>query len=65
MVEAGSERISAKAPATAGWDKFSTTELGTVEIKQSGNLVVSVRAKDSATWKAINLNALRFTPVAQ
>jgi hypothetical protein len=62
VVQAGGETVSARAPKTAGWDKFTTTDVGTVQIRQAGDVTVAVRAKDPATWRAINLNALRFTP---
>jgi hypothetical protein len=61
VLEAAGEKIFAKVPATAGWDKFATTDIGTVQIKSAGDFTVSVRAKDAASWKAINLNSLRFT----
>ena len=65
VVVVGDEKLSAKIPQTAGWDKFSTTDLGTVKIPSAGDLTVSVRAKDAASWKAINLNSVRLTPVGQ
>ena len=48
----------------ARWDKFTTTELGTVEIKQAGNTVVKVHAADAASWKAINVSSVRLVPMA-
>ena len=65
VVEVGEQTINVTPPASGGWDKFSTTALGTVEIKQAGQLVVKVRAADAASWKAINLNSVRLIPVAQ
>jgi len=65
VVEIGGQSITATPPASGGWGKFSTTALGTVEIKEAGNLVVKVRAADAATWKAINLNSVRLIPAAQ
>jgi alpha-L-fucosidase len=62
VVEAGGEKISAIVPQTAGWDKFTTTDLGAVRFKSAGDFTVTVRAKDAGTWKAINLNSLRFAP---
>ena len=62
VVEAGGETVGAQAPATGSWDKFQTVELGQLQIKQPGELVVKVRAKDKATWKAINLNSVNLTP---
>ena len=62
VVGAGRETLAASVPKTAGWNKFATTDIGTVQIRQAGDFTVTVRAKDAASWKAINLNALRFTP---
>jgi len=62
MVQAGGETLAARVPQTTGWDKFTTTDIGTVQLKQAGDVTVAVRAKDAASWRAINLNALRFTP---
>ncbi|MFZ0829433.1 MAG: alpha-L-fucosidase [Verrucomicrobiia bacterium] len=62
VIEMGGDTISAQAPATGGWDKFQTVNLGQIQIKQPGDLVVKVRAKDKATWKAINLNSVNLTP---
>jgi len=62
VVEAGAEQLAAKVPATGGWDHFVASDLGTVEISQAGNFTVKVRAKDAASWHAINLNAIQMTP---
>lgn len=65
VVEVGDQILNVNPPTTGSWDKFGTTELGTVEIKQAGNLVVKVRAADAGSWKAINLNSVKLVPVAQ
>jgi len=65
ILEAAGDRLSAKVPKTAGWDKFATTDIGTVELKSVGDFAVAVRAKDAASWKAINLNSIRLTPQGQ
>jgi alpha-L-fucosidase len=65
VIGVAGENLSVKIPQTAGWDKFSSTDLGPVEIKSAGDLTVSVRAKDTTSWKAINLNSIRLTPVAR
>jgi alpha-L-fucosidase len=62
VVAIGAENLAAKIPATDGWEHFVTADLGTVELKQTGDLVVKVRAKDAASWRAINLNAIQLTP---
>ncbi|HTY87065.1 MAG TPA: alpha-L-fucosidase [Candidatus Acidoferrum sp.] len=63
-VEVGSQTIAARVPQTSGWDQFTTVALGRVELQAPGDFVVKVRARDAASWHAINLNALRLTPVA-
>jgi alpha-L-fucosidase len=63
VVQVGAENISAEAPVTGGWGDFQTIELGQIQIKQPGSLMVIVRAKDPASWKAINLNSVQLTPV--
>jgi alpha-L-fucosidase len=61
VVEVGGQTISAQAPVTGSWEKFQTVDLGRIQIKQPGDLTVKVRAKDKATWKAINLNSVKLT----
>jgi hypothetical protein len=61
VVEAGGETFSAQAPLTGSWDEFQTIDIGRFQIIQPGELVVKVRAKDKAAWKAINLNSVKLT----
>jgi alpha-L-fucosidase len=63
VVAVGGENISAQAPVTGSWEEFQTFELGQIQIQQPGNLMVKVRAQDTASWKAINLNSVQLTPV--
>jgi len=58
VVEVGSQPLAGKAPNTGDWSKFQTVTLGKVEIKDPGEVVIKVRAKDANTWKAINLAGL-------
>lgn len=62
VLQAGAQRISASVPATAGWDKFATTDIGIVRIERAGNLTVEVRAAEVGNWKPINLATLRLAP---
>jgi alpha-L-fucosidase len=55
------DALSAHPPATGGWDKFQTIDLGQVRVKQAGDLVVKVRAKDPANWRPINVNSVQLT----
>ncbi len=63
VVEAGGRHLDAHAPQTAGWADFARTPLGSLEFANPGEIIVSVRAKDPASWKPINLNSLQFEPV--
>ena len=60
VVELAGKRLAAKAVKTATWDEFKNVNLGQIEITQPGEQLVAVRAKDPATWKAINLRAVRL-----
>jgi len=60
VVQAADQTFTAKVPATSGWNTFSTNQIGEVVIIHPGDFTVTVRAKDTPSWKAINLNCLRF-----
>jgi alpha-L-fucosidase len=62
VVEVGGQTMDGQAPVTGGWDQFQRIALGLIQIKEPGELVVKVRAKDAANWKPINLNSIRLTP---
>jgi alpha-galactosidase len=62
VVEVGGQTIDGRAPLTGGWDKFQTIELGPIQIKQSGAMVVKFRPRDTSHWQPINLNSVCFIP---
>jgi len=61
VVEAGNEIFNIQAPQTGSWDQFQTIDVGRFQIIKPGQLVVKVRAKDKASWKAINFNSIKLT----
>jgi len=63
ILEAAGQQLSGTAPQTGGYDKFQVIPLGKIEVKQPGSIVVTVRPRGAATWKAINLSSVVFTPV--
>jgi len=65
VLDIGGQSFNVAPPASGGWDKFSTTSLGRLEIKQAGKLVVTLRPANPRNWRAINLNSLRLIPAAQ
>jgi alpha-L-fucosidase len=60
-VEIGDQKVEAKVPATGAWDKFSTVEMGVIEVKQAGDQTVKVRPRDAQTWKPVNLRWVKLT----
>jgi alpha-L-fucosidase len=60
-VESAGQRVVARVPATGAWDKFETFVMDTIEIKQAGEQIVTVRPGDARTWKAVNLRSLVLT----
>ena len=64
IVGVGNNNVPGKVARTESWDKFSTIDLDSVEIKQACEVAVSVRAKDAASWQAINLNSVQLTPTS-
>lgn len=64
-IQAGSQTVSGTAPNTGDWAKFKTIDLGTLKLDTRGDILVSVRPKDAATWKAINLRWIVLTPVSR
>ena len=63
-VEAAGQILNCKVAGTAGWDAFTTTDMGAVDIGSTGTFTLKVRAKDAATWRAINLRSLALLPVS-
>ena len=63
VVTVGDQKINATAPVTGGWDQTADASLGTVSILEAGKVTVSVRARDVAARKAINLFGVKLTPV--
>jgi alpha-L-fucosidase len=61
VVEAGPNRLAKRIDATGDWGTFKTLDLGTIELRQGGQ-VISVRPKDAASWKALNLRYVKLTP---
>jgi alpha-L-fucosidase len=63
VVAVAGQRLVGKAPNTGAYDKFAEVDLGSVEIAAAGKQTVDLRANDAANWHAINIRAIRLTPV--
>jgi len=62
VVEAAGQKLTGQVPATGAWEKFGESAVGTIEIQQAGEQVVSLRPSDAKTWKAINLQRVVLAP---
>jgi alpha-L-fucosidase len=60
VVEVGGDQVARKLPATGDWAKFSTTDLGEIEITQSGELQIKARPSSPQSWKPINLRWVKL-----
>ncbi|MBE3100324.1 MAG: alpha-L-fucosidase [Planctomycetes bacterium] len=60
-VEVADQKAEGKVPATGAWDKFATSEMGVIEVKQPGEQAVKVRPRDAESWKAVNLRWVKLT----
>ena len=63
-VDTGANRIARRIDATGDWGNFKIFELGTIELKQGGQ-VINVRPKDAQSWKPLNLRYLKLTPASE
>ena len=64
VVDAAGRQLNGRPEQSGGWGDFRTVELGEIRIEKAGKQVVTVRACDAASWKAINLRSVTLTRVA-
>lgn len=62
-VISGDQEIRATAPATGDYGRFTTTELGHVEIAEAGKSTLAVKAVKEG-WKPFNLKSITLSPAA-
>ena len=62
-LEIAGQKLEGRVPATASWDKFTTLDLGVVEVQQSGPKTLSVRPRDAQSWKAVNLRWVKLSKI--
>lgn len=62
VLEAAGQTIETKVPVTGDWAKFSTWEIGRLDIKEPSDILVKLRPRNAATWKPINLRWVKLGP---
>lgn len=62
-VSVGGQLREVEVPATGGYDQWKTVELGRFTVDQPGEVEISVRPADPATWRPVNLAAVQARPV--
>ena len=62
MVAAAGQELDGNVTPTGSWDTLATAPLGTLELPKGGRQTLTVRPRDAATWKAINLAGVTLTP---
>jgi alpha-L-fucosidase len=65
VIEAAGQKREGKATGTGAWDKFATVDVGTLEIKEAGDQVVTIRPRDAQSWKPINLRWIKLTRISE
>ena len=63
VVEVAGRQLTGKPAVTKGWEDFQVLDLGRIEVQQPGELTISVRCRDAASWKPINLRFVKLVPV--
>lgn len=61
-VRVGDQSVRGTAPNTGDYATFQKVDLGIVEVKAKGNLVVEVRPV-AENWQPLNLRSIRLVPV--
>ena len=59
------EAVSGELPATQGWDNFKTTKLGTLDIRNTGNLQVAINSQMEPGVRIMNLRAIELVPASK
>jgi hypothetical protein len=59
-IECAGRKITVNVPRTASWDDFREVDCGTLQIDQAGNATLTARPQNPASWKAIDIRALKL-----
>jgi alpha-L-fucosidase len=62
VLEAGGRKVEFKVPFMESWDRFAEIDAGAIEIEKAGATKVTLRPRDAASWKAVNLRWVKLVP---
>lgn len=63
IVEIAGQRLRGTAKKTAGWYDYRTVSVGRVELSPGADVQLSVRARDPANWRAVNIRGIQLNDV--
>ncbi|HEY5914111.1 MAG TPA: alpha-L-fucosidase [Verrucomicrobiae bacterium] len=63
VVEVGKSTLAARLPNTGDWARFTPATFGQIDIQEPGIQTVRLRARDAASWKAINVRTIVLTRI--
>jgi len=63
VVDSAGQQLIGQPPRSSGWADFRDVDLGNLRLQSAGKQSVTVRARDAASWKAINLRWITLTRV--
>ncbi len=60
---AGSQTLEARLPSTGSYDHYQSVPIGTIQLDQTGPVLVSLQGKPGGKWSPINLRGVRLVPL--
>jgi alpha-L-fucosidase len=60
VIECMGRKITAKIPQTNSWNDFREVDCGELHIDKAEDAMLTARSRDAASWKAVNLRALKL-----
>jgi alpha-L-fucosidase len=63
VAEVAGQKLAGKPTQTGAWDKFAVVDFGQVELKAAGQQTLSLKPRDEASWKAVNLRWVKLERV--
>jgi alpha-L-fucosidase len=60
VLDAAGQKLEARPMSTGAFERYSTLDLGTIDIKQPGEHTITLRPRDAQSWNAINLRWIKL-----